>query len=113
MSKEMTWIEANKFIEELNTKKYGGYNDWRLPDTEELGTLAKHGKILNDFFKDDALASSFNRIGFRNVQACGYWTSTNDENNAGYVWTVSMWYGRMGNFSKNYEACIWPVRSGR
>lgn len=37
--KAMTHIDALEYIKELNSKKMLGYNDWRLPTIEELGSL--------------------------------------------------------------------------
>ncbi|GAX61691.1 phosphoglyceromutase [Candidatus Scalindua japonica] len=44
-SKEyMQWVAAKAWIRNLNTRKYGGYNDWRFPTIEEAASLLEPGK---------------------------------------------------------------------
>jgi len=40
--KALTWGMANEWIEGLNKSDFGGYNDWRLPDTPD-GTWGYNG----------------------------------------------------------------------
>lgn len=35
----INWFESNDYIEELNEKKFAGYDDWRLCSFEEANTL--------------------------------------------------------------------------
>ncbi len=35
----ITWFEANDYIEELNEKKFSGFDDWRLPGFDEAKSL--------------------------------------------------------------------------
>ena len=36
----VTWFQAKTYVEQLNTRHFGGYNAWRLPTVHELLTLA-------------------------------------------------------------------------
>ena len=40
----MQWNVANGWVKKLNTLKYAGYNDWRLPTIEEAASLLEPGK---------------------------------------------------------------------
>ncbi len=52
---KLSFKEARIFIDKLNSEKYGGFNNWRLPSMEELQGLQHHsnnqrncdGKLIN------------------------------------------------------------------
>ncbi len=46
-SSEMSWYQVNKYINQLNAKRYGGYSDWRLPTIGELASLLEASKLNN------------------------------------------------------------------
>ena len=35
----LTYFQAQKYIELLNLRKYGGFSDWKIPTKEELETI--------------------------------------------------------------------------
>ena len=37
--KWMSWIQVRDYVEELNRKRYAGYNNWRMPNTAEARSL--------------------------------------------------------------------------
>ena len=37
--KWMSWVQARDYAEELNQKKYGGFQDWRIPSVSEAKSL--------------------------------------------------------------------------
>lgn len=43
-NKRMTFDEANDYVSDLKTQKFGGYEDWRLPTLEEAMSLTKQRK---------------------------------------------------------------------
>jgi len=48
----ITWYEAHDYCESLNEKKFAGYDDWRLPSTEDAKLLFSFTKTNYD--KDGA-----------------------------------------------------------
>ncbi|MEJ2693383.1 MAG: DUF1566 domain-containing protein, partial [Candidatus Thiodiazotropha sp.] len=38
-SADVSRSDADRYVSTLNTKKYAGYSDWRLPTTEEMASL--------------------------------------------------------------------------
>lgn len=47
LPKKMKFKSAEKWIKELNSKNYGGYNNWRLPTLEEAASLLRKKKNKN------------------------------------------------------------------
>ena len=69
----MSWVEAQRHIEIINKKGLRGYNDWRIPNKEELLHAAHFAKRNSGFFvMDDAW----------------YWSST--QNGPMTAWLVNM-----------------------
>ena len=52
---EMSFFSAGKYVEELNSRRFGGHGDWRLPTMEELCSLLEEtanpsGKFVDELF---------------------------------------------------------------
>jgi hypothetical protein len=47
LPKKMKFKSAEKWINELNIKNYGGYDNWRLPTLEEAASLLRKKKNIN------------------------------------------------------------------
>ncbi len=108
--KEMTWKDAFKFVKKLNKQKYAGYSDWRLPTIEELKTLTHYAKGQgNKGYYNDL----FNKIGFRNVEAYSYWSSSAYDGSTAYAWIVFMVAGHVDGLNKTFTSYVWPVRGGK
>lgn len=60
----MTYREAIRYVDELNKKKFGGYNDWRLPSIKETMALVEPEKKNGELYID----SIFDK------QQIGIWT---------------------------------------
>jgi hypothetical protein len=71
----MSYTNAEKFVRDLNDKKFAGHSDWRLPTLEEAMSLMepkKHGELyINPIFDHEQ-----RRI----------WTA--DKSSAGSAWGV-------------------------
>jgi len=40
----MTWEQTKEYVRKLNSMRFAGYADWRLPTTEELASLMKSAR---------------------------------------------------------------------
>jgi hypothetical protein len=83
-TKYMTYDDAEKYIRNLNNKRFAGYSDWRLPTLEEAMSLMereKHGNLFIDTKFFDS----------RQV-----WIWTSDKPTAGVAWVVLFLYGLCG-----------------
>jgi hypothetical protein len=109
----MSWDDAVEFISMLNEQKYAGHADWKLPDIDELKkfTVAvKEAGDIDSFSGDITVASALKRVGFHNVQAGDYWSSTTSIYNATETWSMSMKYGGKTAGNKSLYMYVWPVR---
>jgi hypothetical protein len=83
----MNYDNAKAYIEELNSKNFAGYSDWRLPTVDELTSLLTPEKQSNDLY--------INPIFDKTQWGC--WTS--DQRASGGAWLVYFtsgnvyWYG--------------------
>lgn len=107
--KPLAWDEANEAVQRLNRTRYAEFDNWRLPDKDELATLLgyAHGRGVRR-----NLHELFTRIGFRNVKAELYWSATTSEDMPGLVWTIDLYGGEISVADKTGKGCVWPVRTG-
>jgi hypothetical protein len=95
--KELTWAEAHGFLNELNLKKFGGCEGWRMPSREELAEMLTYLDAGNtddvDIFpeQDD------------------YWSSSADPLENGYADVVNMGDGSVDSSQKTEINFVWPV----
>ncbi len=109
---KMSWDKANAYVQEF---KIGGFSDWRLPTKEELEALLTYCKSNGIPVEKGGCAEYYNKIGFKNVQSGGYWSSTSDAYYPSLAWIGGMWSGGMVADDKSgyYDYYVWPVRSGK
>jgi hypothetical protein len=103
-----TWQGALDYVACLNASNYLGYNDWRLPDVNELESMVNDGQ--------SNVATWLNTQGFKNVQANFYWSSSTyvNYNYTGYAWFVDMYSGYTSlDFKEIGYFYVWPVRGGQ
>ena len=102
-----SWQGAVEFVKCLNTDKYLGYYDWRLPNINELNSLfdkSQYGPALPS-------GNPFNSL----PMPCTYQTSTTfaqADEHAQYAWDIYMEDGSVSAYYKTTTYCIWPVRAG-
>ena len=96
----LTWQESFDLIFELNSEKFAGQNDWRLPNRKELRSL------MSFETRNPALPENHP---FENVFLNWYWTSTTAAINPKYAWYVHMEGARMFFGRKDQYYLFWPV----
>jgi len=102
--KSYSWHDArNIFIAQLNSSKFGGYDDWRLPSMEELRSIMDYGR-----------APHINTEYFPIIRSEHYWSSSTYTNVTDAAWRV----GFGGNNNENYpdasvKSCVRAVRGGQ
>jgi hypothetical protein len=51
-SNQITFADAEQYVRDLNTKRFAGYNDWRLPTLEEAMSLMEPTEKNGDLYID-------------------------------------------------------------
>lgn len=97
-----TWQTALDFANGLNLC---GFNDWRLPNVNELKSLVNS--------ELDNPVSVLNILGFSNVQPYLYWSSSSYARIPAFAWVVSLYNGSVSADAKTATNHVWPVRAGR
>ena len=90
------WTSAINYCETLIL---GSYNDWRLPNINELQSL------VDDRYINPSVEKSI----FQNVAANLYWSSTTYVNDFSVVWGISFKYGYEyvnAKSSSSYIRCV-------
>lgn len=99
----VTWQHALDYVKKLNQENYLGYNDWRLPNCNELESMGQGNRT-----------TWLHEQGFTNVQdGDGHWSSTTNPGEPRFAMGVGMFAGYGGNHNyKAYVGNVWPVRTG-
>jgi hypothetical protein len=96
----MIYADAQKYIDDLNRKRFAGYDDWRLPTLEEAMSLMQPQK-QGDLYID----AKFDQEQF--------WIWTADRYSASRAWVVGFNPGRCDLFHVDYSLGVRAVRAGQ
>lgn len=98
-----TWEDAQKiYVKKLNEKRYGGFDDWRIPNKDELRS------IINYSLVNPAVDTTF----FENCKTDDYWTSVTYEMQPYFGWVLFFGLGSGIAKSKNIRRYVMAVRGG-
>ena len=104
-----TWQEALDYIKSMNNSTditvNLGHNDWRLPNSNELESIANKGQ--------SNLAAWLNANYFSNVQPQKYWSSSTAAAETAKAWYVNMGDGYLEGDDKTNVNYLRPVRDVR
>ena len=100
----VTWQHALDYVTKLNAEGYLGYRDWRLPNSNELLSLAQYSATNG--------AGWLAAQGFVSMSNDGrpYWTSTVVGRDTASAWTVNPSEGTLGTKARSGLGLVWPVR---
>jgi len=98
----VTWQHALDYVTKLNAESYLGFNDWRLPNINELRSLTEYGTPHN--------IPPLYGYGFSNLS--GAWSSTTMSTTPENAWRVTMGDGGVLGGAKNSTLylSVLPVR---
>ena len=97
--KKMKWKQALEYCEHLSLN---GHSDWRLPNVEELRSIADYSK-----FDPTIDTKYFSAISYR------FWSSTTYAPDTGDAWCVNFYNGDDDNDSKSSAYYVRAVRPGQ
>jgi len=97
----ITYADAEKYIRELNDKRFVGHNDWRLPTLEEAMSLMEPTK--HDGWHLPPVFHPTQR-----------WIWTADKESSGVAWVVSFYEGHCFNVDAMiYSGAVRAMRVGQ
>lgn len=103
---QLEWTKGVDWIDELNTREYAGYVDWRMPTVDEAASLLRQKEInMPQFINPDFSCLQ------ENTWTCDSYEVSLDWNQLDVAWYVDY---TDGYISKHYTCCghyIRPVRT--
>ena len=96
--------DTNDFLDALNSARFGGYSDWRLPTIKELAYLVRY----DISYPGPTIDTRY----FPNTIAYAYWSSTTNASDPSQAWLVGFSYGNDEIFDKVYKYYVRAVRGG-
>jgi len=103
-----TFDDAFVYVAGLNAARFGGHDDWRLPNIRELQSLIDYGRF------DPAVAPEFDDCANGSCTVSGsYWSSTSAISAGILAWRVNFYDGFQIVGGKTFTIRVRAVRGGR
>ena len=101
----MNWETALSYCENLVFPENQGYDDWRLPNINELQSLvdySKHNPAIDRYY-------------FPIAESSDYWSSTTYSDDTGSAWSVHFYNGKSSvpRLYKSSRLYVRAVRGGQ
>ncbi len=101
--KPLAWNEAHAYVQQLNSTRYGGSADWRLPTIEELASLLESTKSSNNLYLDPTFGTT----------QLWCWSADSVASAGGHAWYVSFSSGGIQPHQTQASAFVLAVRTLR
>jgi len=98
-----TWQGALQRAQTVNGVGFGGHNDWRLPNRNELVSL----------IESRCISPAINETVFPNTGVLGYWSASPNASSSDGAWNVVFYSGRVSSLDKNNALYVRLVRGGQ
>lgn len=105
---DKTWSAALTHVACLNTNSYLGFVDWRLPNINELKSLADLSRTSPALTPGHPFTNVLDQVTNQNR----YWSSTTMASLPASALDVDMKSGVTGSTAKSGTLPVWPVRGG-
>lgn len=105
---DLSWNAALTLVDNGD---WCGYDDWRMPNINELRSLINYGKTSTSNWLNTPINNDGG--GFSNVQSVEYWTSTIYAGDTTKAWLINMGNGTLGfelRNDSNSTYRLFPVR---
>jgi putative hemolysin len=91
---ELSWMEAIAYCEDLS---YGGYDDWRLPNINELRSIFDPSVVVSDYWSYRKMYSGFSSY----MRPNGIWSSTTEAYNTNGAYYIDFYNGEVSRSGKS------------
>lgn len=101
------WYQAEEYIRKLNTEKFAGYQDWRMPTLEEAEGLFDEEVSIRDRDRFDIFIDT----AFSPGGASSSWTSTIKPHNGAVIFYYRYGHANVNNRDDPCKDSVRPVRN--
>jgi len=104
--KDRIACDTAAYVAKMNEIELCGYKDWRLPQREELRSIADYSQPNVDSLNYEHILPSIDQDYFPNTLGSGYWTGNVYLGDKKRAWTVDFEHGGDSNRQKNMPSAI-------